>query len=172
VNPLQPALGGFSNAFIAKVSADGASLVYSTYLGGSSLDQGLGIAVDSSGSAYVTGTTGSRNFPLVNPLQPIYGGGTADAFIAKVSADGASLVYSTYLGGDDDEYGAHIAVDSLGTAYIVGFTKSPNFPTTERAFARTCGTDGRCNEVFVCDEYGDNCHFERVADAFVARIEN
>ena len=95
VNPLQPAFGGGVDAFIAKVSADGASLIYSSYLGGSRGDFGGGIAVDTSGSAYITGYTFSFDFPTVNPLQAVYGGGLSDGFIAKVSADGASLVYST-----------------------------------------------------------------------------
>ncbi len=184
VNPLQPT-GSFFDAFVSKVSADGASLVYSTYLGGTRDDIGYGIAVDSSGNAYVTGTTESFDFPLVNPVQPVYGGGISDAFVSKVSADGALLVYSTYLGGADDESGRDftfeaantaIAVDTSGAAYITGYTKSSNFPTTDGAFAPTCGTDGLCNQFFVCDvidESSGECiasHFEPLSDAFVTKI--
>jgi hypothetical protein len=184
VNPLQP-IGSFLDAFVSKVSADGASLVYSTYLGGTREDKGLGIAVDSSGNAYVTGTTDSFDFPLVNPVQPVYGGGISDAFVSKVSADGALLVYSTYLGGADDESGRDftfeaantaIAVDTSGSAYITGYTKSSNFPTTDGAFAPTCGTDGLCNQLFVCDAFDESSgdcissHFEPLSDAFVTKI--
>ncbi len=103
-------------------------LVYSTYLGGSSIDEGFGIAVDSAGSAYVTGRTESTNFPTVNPLQPATGGGP-DAFITKIDPIGSSLVYSTFLGGDGGDRGLGIAVDSIGNAYVTGFTFSANFPT-------------------------------------------
>ena len=75
-------------------------LVYSTYLGGSGADYGYGIAVDSSGNAYVTGYTASTNFPTMNPLQPSYGG-SGDAFVAKINPAGSALVYSTYLGGSE-----------------------------------------------------------------------
>jgi hypothetical protein len=129
-------LGGAGNAFVAKLAPDGASLLYSTYLGGSGIggDAGLGIAVDATGSAYVTGTTSSHDFPITrNAPQPTLRGD--DAFVAKLAPDGASLVYSTYLGG----YGGYggvaqgIAVDSAGDAYVVGWTDATNFPTTRNA---------------------------------------
>ena len=106
-------------------------LSYSTYLGGSRSDAGFGIAVDASGNAYVTGFTGSTDFPTASPLQPAFGGGPSfgDAFVTKVSASGNALVYSTYLGGSDDEFGEHIAVDASGNAYVTGLTDSTNFPT-------------------------------------------
>ena len=102
-------------------------LVYSTYLGGSDLDQGLGIAVNSSGNAYVTGTTSSTNFPTASPIQSTKGTGT-DAFVTKINAAGSALVYSTYLGGNGNDKEA-IAVDAAGNAYITGAAKSTNFPT-------------------------------------------
>src|SRR5438876_10061274 len=80
-------------------------LAYATYLGGSGGDFGSGIAVDSVGHAYVTGTTESIDFPTANPHQPIYGGGCCDAFVTKINAAGSALVYSTYLGGSDVEGG-------------------------------------------------------------------
>jgi hypothetical protein len=174
VNPLQASLRGQNDAFISKVGADGTSLVYSTYLGGSGHNYGRGIAVDSEGSAYVTGSTFSANFPTVDPLQAT-SGGYNDAFISKVSADGASLVFSTYLGGSGNDGGYGIAVDSSGNVYVIGFTGSANFPTTEGAFARTCGTDGLCNPFFVCDFYNEfgYCvygHNEPVYDVFVTKI--
>ncbi len=103
-------------------------LVYSTYLGGSGDDQGNGIAVDSSGSAYVTGQTVSTNFPTSSPLQAVFGGGP-DAFVAKLNPTGSALVYSTYLGGSGEDFGYGIAVDSAGNAYVTGFTSSTDFPT-------------------------------------------
>src|SRR5206468_1826981 len=108
------------------------ALVYSTYLGGSGTEYGWGIAVDTADSAYVRGDTTSTNFPTVNPLQPAFGGGSYDAFVAKLNSSGSALVYSTYLGGSGNEYAgdrAGIAVDSLGNAYVTGRTSSSNFPT-------------------------------------------
>ena len=88
---------------------------------------GIGIAVDGSGNAYVTGATCSTNFVLVNPLQATTGG-FRDAFITKINAAGSQLVYSTYLGGGSYESGKGIAVDGSGNAYVTGNTDSPNFP--------------------------------------------
>ena len=105
------------------------TLIYSTYLGGSSYEYGEGIAVDSSGSAYVTGRTASPNFPTQNPYQGTIGGGSYDAFITKLSSSGSALSYSTYLGGSSSDYGYGIAVDGSGNAYVTGETSSPNFPT-------------------------------------------
>jgi hypothetical protein len=129
-NPVQATYGGgaLGDAFVTKLSADGQSLVYSTYLGGSDGDDGHGIAVDSSGSAYVTGGTTSTNFPRKNPLQATYGGGFFDGFVTKLSPDGQSFIYSTYLGGSGSDIGDGIAVDSSGNAYLIGNTDSTNFP--------------------------------------------
>ena len=121
--------GGYHDAFVAKLNAAGSTLSYSTYLGGSSDDYGIGIAVDSSGNAYVTGLTSSTAFPTVNSLQATFGGGSYDGFVAKLNAAGSTLSYSTYLGGSSDEYGYGIAVDSSGNAYVTGLTGSTDFPT-------------------------------------------
>jgi hypothetical protein len=129
-NPIQPNFGGgFYDAFVAQLSADGSTLVYSTYLGGSDFDSGLGIAVDpTTGDALVTGITSSTNFPTANPLQPNNHGGN-DAFVARLSVDGSALVYSTYLGGSNDDRGFGIAVDpTTGDALVTGWTLSQNFP--------------------------------------------
>jgi hypothetical protein len=126
--PLQAANGGFSDAFVTKLNAAGNALVYSTYLGGSGVDTAYGIAVDSSGNAYVAGVTNSANFPTANPLQPA-SGGDYDAFVTKLNATGNALVYSTYLGGSGREQANGIAVDSSGNAYVTGRTSSTNFPT-------------------------------------------
>jgi len=129
VSPLQPNAGGGMDVFVAKLSTVGSALVYSTYLGGSGVDWGEAIAVDSTGSVYVTGLTSSTNFPTVSPLQPAHGGGTYDVFAAKLDAAGSALVYSTYLGGNGDDGGFGIAVDPSGNAYVTGYTSSTNFPT-------------------------------------------
>ena len=118
-------------------------LSYSTYLGGGNFDEGLGIAVDAAGNAYVTGFTGSTNFPTTTgAFQTNFQGGFADAFVTKLNPTGSALVYSTYLGGSgfDESYG--IAVDAAGNAYVTGFTDSTNFPTTAGAFQTTFGVGG------------------------------
>jgi len=132
-NALQAAYGGIEDAFVAKLNASGTALVYSTYLGGSSGDEGNGIAVDGAGNAYVTGRTRSANFPTANALQPAIGG-IEDAFVAKLNASGTALVYSTYLGGSKGADGYGIAADGAGNAYVTGSTESDNFPTTPGAF--------------------------------------
>src|SRR6267378_3366739 len=128
-NPLQANLAGGSDIFMTKFSPAGNTLVYSTYLGGSDLDVAFGIGVDSSGNAYITGKTRSNDFSTVNAFQPAFGGGDADAFVAKLNSAGSALVYSTYLGGSGSEGNlSRIALDSAGEAYIVGSTDSKDFP--------------------------------------------
>jgi hypothetical protein len=149
VSSVQPALAGEADVFVAKLTPDGSALVYSTYLGGSGRDNSSGIAVDSSGNAYVAGSTDSTNFPAtVGSFQMTHGGANWDAFVTKLSAAGDALVYSTYLGGSGEDgaggftvssagsidRGNQIAVDSLGNAYLTGATNSPDFPTTAGAF--------------------------------------
>lgn len=126
--PLQSSLSGVEDAFVTKFSPDGSTRLFSTYLGGGGTDEGDGIAVDDQGNIYVTGTTASLNFPLKNPIQTSTGG-SSDAFVAKLNASGTALVYSTYLGGNANDFGAAIAVDSSRNAYVVGTTFSANFPT-------------------------------------------
>ena len=123
--------GGGQKVFLTKLNATGTALLYSTYLGGSGLEDGLGIAVDGSGNAYVTGVTGSTDFPTRNAFQPL-SGGPDDGFVAELNPSlfgGASLVYSSYLGGSALDYGTGVAVDGSGNAYITGVTTSSNFPT-------------------------------------------
>lgn len=129
VRPLQGTFGGYEDAFVTKLNADGSALVYSTYLGGSNWDYGTDITVNSAGNAYITGYTYSLNFPTAHPLQGDHAGGDEDAFVAKLSLDGSALVYSTYLGGGNDDSSNGIAVDSEDNAYITGYTGSENFPT-------------------------------------------
>src|SRR2546426_1062263 len=90
---------------------------------------GMSIAGDADGDAYVAGATGSTDFPTVNPLQPAFGGGNSDAFVAKLSPAGSDLLYSTYLGGSGTEGSGGIAVDAMGQAYLAGSTSSADFPT-------------------------------------------
>jgi len=115
------------DAFITKLNPDGSALVYSTFLGGSVCDIGLGIAVDPSGSAHVTGRTNSPNFPTLNPIQSSFGG-FRDVFITRVNASGSALIYSTYFGGNEDDQGLGIAVDLDGSTYVVGVTDQKFFP--------------------------------------------
>lgn len=130
------------HAFVTKVVPDGSALVYSTYLGGSGFDAGLGIAVDGSGSAYVTGYTQSSDFPTANPLQPAKrSANSASAFVTRFTGDGSALVYSTYLGGSCGQpfcdEGLGIAADSSSNAYVTGLTYAGDFPTTPNAFQKT-----------------------------------
>jgi hypothetical protein len=148
-NPLQPAYGGgFADAFVAKVDAAGSALVYSTYLGGRDLDQGLGIAVDAGGHAQVTRWVWSNDFPTVHALQPAHGGGLSDAFVAQVDAEGSALVYSTYLGGNGLDGGWGIAADAAGNAYVTGATYSTNFPT-QNPLQDTCGNCPSFTDAFL-----------------------
>ena len=144
-NPIQAKLAGSDNAFVAKLNWDAStstlSLVYSTYLGGSSYDSGEGIALDSSDNAYVVGYTESSDFPTAQPLQTSLAG-YSNAFVAELnwaaSTSTLSLVYSTYLGGDNDS-GAGIAVDSSGNAYVAGNTAFNDLPTANPIQASSPG---------------------------------
>jgi len=157
VSPYQGAALGSYTGFVTKISADGSSLLYSTYLGGNNNDQPSGIGIDSAGEVYVAGITSSQNFPLVNAYQStaspnqgglygIYG------FLAKFSTDGSSLVYSTFLGGSSNVPQAcsqglcwppplsiinGLAVDVNNNAYVAGQTNTYNFPATPGAYLTT-----------------------------------
>jgi len=115
------------------------TISYATYVGGTGYDTAYGIAVDSTGNAYITGETASANFPVANGYQPSFGG-ASDAFVTKLNASGTDFVYSTYVGGSGQEgygyaYYGGIAVDSAGSAYVAGLTESVNFPTTQARFS-------------------------------------
>jgi hypothetical protein len=127
-NPYQETLNGRGDVFVTKLSPGGNTLFYSTYLGENGNDYGCGIAIDNNGSAYVTGDTNSTDFPTKNPYQGTLNG-WGDAFVTKLSPGGSTLFYSTYLGGNNLDYGRGIAVDSYGSVYVTGFTSSENFPT-------------------------------------------
>jgi hypothetical protein len=159
LNALQPVFGGgvvvdcpvapmalpatCNDAFIMHWRPSDMTLLSSTFLGGSGNDSASSIATDLSGNLYVTGGTNSLDFPGVSAMQPSLGGGTcgtnvvgvgsstypcSNAFVAEISADGKTLVFSTYLGGSGSEWGYGIAVDSMGQAYIAGATASSDFP--------------------------------------------
>jgi hypothetical protein len=162
----QPIFGGARNppnrfgpdpdAFVTKLNPTGSALVYSTYLGGSGTEFGRGIAVDANGNAYVTGSTGSINFPTTpGAFQPTWGGGPYDAFVTKLHSTGAVLVYSTYLGGVDADSGQGIALDANANAYVTGSTASKDFPITAGTFQPV---------------FSDALNRYPVPDAFVAKI--
>ncbi|HCF30096.1 MAG TPA: hypothetical protein DEV81_23495, partial [Cyanobacteria bacterium UBA11049] len=159
-NALSRSLGGFSDAFVTKLSASGDRLLYSTYLGGStasssessSADFGRGIAVDGRGNIYVTGEAYSGDFPTTrNAFNRTFGGSLNDIFVTKLNPNAsgqASLLYSTYLGGNGFESGFAIAVDFLGNAYVTGLTYSSNFPL-KNAFDTTFVGAVNDSEAFV-----------------------
>jgi hypothetical protein len=117
-NALQDSLEGSSDAFVAKFSPDG-TLLFSTFLGGDESDSAAAVAVDSTGAIYVAGTTGSDDFPLVNAAQSTPGG-SSDAFVTKLSADGSTIVYSTRIGGNGSDTALDLAIDASGNAYVGG----------------------------------------------------
>jgi Beta-propeller repeat len=143
-DPIQAGLSGVSDAFVIKLNPEGSDLVFSTFLGGSDSESGSGIVVDEGGNVCVIGRTESTDFPTVNPLQPASAGG-ADVFVAKLKGDGSAFIFSTYLGGSDDEFGRALKVDGSGDIYMTGYTASTNFPTVD-AFqpARADGIPNPC----------------------------
>jgi hypothetical protein len=137
---------GMQDAFVTKINPNGTPLVYSTYLGGANDDYGAGIAVDSTGNVYLTGYTRSTNFPIPNAIDSTLSG-SQDAFIAKLNPGGSAFIYSTYLGGEVDEAGTGLAIDTSQNVYVIGNTNSGAFPvvnaTTQPAYA------GGAHDVFV-----------------------
>ncbi|MGH9432920.1 MAG: choice-of-anchor D domain-containing protein, partial [Terriglobia bacterium] len=131
------------------------TLTYSTYIGGSLLDQGQSVALDSNGNAYVTGTTMSTNFPNVpGTIQPSGCGGTClgNVFVMELTPSTSTLVYSTYLGGNGDDTGFGLAVDGSGDAFVTGEATSTTFPTTPGAYQPNCGgPTGACQDAFVSE---------------------
>ena len=130
-NAYQATYGGLFDAFVSKLSPDGSTLVFSTYLGGSSSDAGTAVTLDLAGDVYVTGTTQSLDFPLVDAFQTSNKGGQSDGFFAKFPSDGSQLLKSSYFGGSGWDYPFRLSVDVFGSVSIVGFTGSTDFPTTE-----------------------------------------
>ena len=128
---VQPTYGGGPyDAVLTKLDPRTSQPVFSTYLGGSAEDDGRGVGLDGSGNIYVVGYTGSSNFPTKNAFQSTYGGNPFDAFVAKLSPDGSALGYSTYLGGNGEDWGLNLAVDTTGDTYAIGKSGSSDFPTS------------------------------------------
>lgn len=145
---------GYSDAYVAKIKADGTGLVYCGYIGGSGKDFGTGIAINEAGNAYITGfaTSTQATFPVLVGPSLAYGGGTYDAYVAKIWPTGEGLIYCGYIGGASNDYGAKIAADGLRNVYIVGYTNS-----AQDSFPVAVGPDLTQN--------GDY-------DTFVAKIQN
>jgi hypothetical protein len=140
----QATYGGNCDAFVTALT-DSGGLAFSTYLGGEYIDEGRSIAVDNSGVPYLTGFTGSVDFPTLNPYQEFgWPAGAYDAFVTKLADNGSSLVYSTFLGGNGDDKGYGIAVDGNGNAYVTGYTNCTNFPVLNQY-----QTDGGAKDAFV-----------------------
>ena len=152
---VQPTCGGCTsgnttNAFVTVINPSGSAYVYSTFNGGNGIDAGTGIAVDSTGDAYVTGSTTSTNFPTTNTaLQTTYGGGGSDAFVTKLNPTGSARAYSTYLGKSGSNQGVGIALDGSNNAYVTGSTNnSTDFPLVNPAQAAYGGGN---TDVFVSE---------------------
>lgn len=146
---LQKAMGhSHQSVFVTKLNPSGNAIEYSTYLGGSQRNAGTAIAVGEDGEAYVTGSTYSTDFPVTTGTLQSHNAGGMDAFIAKLSADGSHLLYSTYLGGSGEDEARGLALDGNGKAFVTGFTRSNDFPEDRRHNYANCGT-GFCREAFV-----------------------
>ena len=154
------------DAFVTKLNSSGTSLVYSTFLGGKGADIGRGIAVDTNGDAYITGSTTSPEFSTTTGYYPTTAGAfdtsfnrhgsnvSSDAFVTKLNPSGTSLVYSTFLGGLSEDGGYAIAVDTKGNAYVTGYTRSLDYPVTSNAY----------------DKYYNGEKYSYAIDAFVAKF--
>jgi beta-propeller repeat-containing protein len=129
--------GGFFDAFVAKLNPTGSALIYSTFLGSPASDVSTGLAIDAAGNAYVTGSTSGSGFPTTVGAFDTTPNGALDLYVTKLNASGTALIYSTLLGGGDDEAEARIEVDASGNAYLGGNTFSADYPTTVGAFDTT-----------------------------------
>jgi hypothetical protein len=142
VNPLQPSLAGVSDAYVTKLNRAGSAIVFSTYLGGNSTDRGVDMAVDGEGCIYLTGVTSSPDFPNIDAVQPMPDNLSdlsffaSHAFLLKLDAGCSRLDYSTYIGGNNEDAGWNVVVDGRGNVYVIGTTRSTDFPTTPGAFDR------------------------------------
>ena len=134
VGALDTSQNGSDDAFVTKLNPAGSALLYSTFLGGSGEDEGLGIALDAAGDAYVTGFAASSDFPTSVGALDTSQNGSDDAFVTKLNPAGSTLLYSTFLGGSGDDVGFGIAVDAAGDVYVTGRTDSSDFPTSVGAF--------------------------------------
>jgi hypothetical protein len=133
----QTTIGGLRDAFVTKLNSTGTALLYSTYIGGSDIDEGSSIAIDASGNAYVTGRTLSNDYHITAGAFQTTFAGLVDVFVTKLNSTGTALIYSTYIGGSNNDYGYSIAIDGSGNAYITGYTLSTNYDITAGAFQTT-----------------------------------
>lgn len=149
VAPLQSTRAGTNDAFVSYLNQTGSALTFSTYFGGNGEDYANGIATDAAGAAYIAGATASTNLSVGAVVQPSYGGGLFDAFVAKLTPGGASVAYSTYVGGGGRDEGLAVTVDTTGAAHLVGYTQSSNFPTSFGAYqsARSGSSDAFVSKV-------------------------
>ncbi|NOX19629.1 MAG: T9SS type A sorting domain-containing protein [Chlorobi bacterium] len=138
---------GGSDVFVSMLNPSGSDLVYSTFIGGSSSDIGNCIAIDNSGDAFVTGYTGSTDFPTTNGAYDESHNGNNDVFVSMLNPAGSDLVYSTFIGGSGNDSGVGIAIDNSGNTFIAGFTKSANYPVTTGAYDESL--NGGYYDVFV-----------------------
>lgn len=127
ISPYQSTISNYNSAFICKVASSGNSLLYSTYLGGASIDEGYDITLDSNNNMYLTGTTYSSDFPTKNPIESSLSG-QRSAFITILSADGSNLIFSTFLGGSGADDSNSIVIDNNNNIFIAGTTFSSDFP--------------------------------------------
>lgn len=130
-SPYRSVMVGGMEAFVTKIAASGSALIYSTFVGGLGADDGYGVAVDSSGNAYLTGTTNSSDFPVTPGVVQSRKKGLYDAFVTKIGPAGNSLVYSTFIGGTGDECGTGISVSTANEAIITGYSTSTDLPAVD-----------------------------------------
>ncbi len=150
----------FTDAFVAKLNPTGTAILYATYFGGQHDDAGRKIAVDPWGDIVIAGITSADDFPLVDPIASA----PNEMFVSKLSADGSTLLFSTYLGGEDDDGLGAMAMDADGFVYVAGYTRSVGFPTTPGAFEDVfVGEINGCQTVFPVTYY--NCE-----DGFITKL--
>ncbi|MDG6225194.1 MAG: fibronectin type III domain-containing protein [Candidatus Thermoplasmatota archaeon] len=140
--------GGYGDVFVTKINSSGSSLLYSTFIGGSGIDSGRAIELDSSGNAYITGGTSSTDYPITSGAYNTTYKGWGDVFVTKINPTGSSLIYSTFIGGSEDEWAEAIGLDPYGNVYVTGVTCSQDYPTTSGAFDTTFNVG-----FFVCDAF-------------------
>ncbi|MFH1050516.1 MAG: SBBP repeat-containing protein [bacterium] len=137
---------GIGDAFVSKLNSDGTSLLFSTYLGGWSIEFSFSITIDNIHNVYVTGYTQSDDFPVTSGSFDINFSGNQDCFVSKLDSTGSSLIYSTYIGGSAYDYASDIVLDSSSNAYLTGVTLSSNFPITTGAYDKIYNSEN----LFIC----------------------
>lgn len=152
------------DVFVTKLSPDGKTILYSSFLGGSRADGATGISVDSSGNVFLTGFTSSSDFPTTSGVVQVTRKGQSDVFVSKLNSTGSALLYSTFLGGSKDDIPTGIATDSTGNVFIAGVTFSSDFPTTTGSF-QAANAGGTCSSSV--SGYTTTC-----PDAFVAKLNS